>query len=130
MVTLNEGYRQAWVRFFASEDKSWELAELMNLVEIGCAAYIEESITGNSREILLDYLSRVLETLKNNEYSNTEIEKKLIQSDDTFIFVKLFLNSNPKLSVIIPPRWYELAASAKRKRRWAFPHRWLFGWGR
>jgi hypothetical protein len=40
LVTLKEGFRQAWSRFFDAQDeaeKYYELAELLNLFEIACA---------------------------------------------------------------------------------------------
>ena len=53
LVTLNEGFRQAWGRFLSDEveDREYELAELMNLFEIACAAYDEGSIHGQLSHI-------------------------------------------------------------------------------
>ena len=110
LVTLNEGFRQAWERFLADDiqDRDYELAELMNLLEIACAAHGEGSITGNSHTLLFDYLNRVLRALIHNSYANEQIGL-LLQSKDTYKFVRRFLKAEkPRLSVTVPPRWYEI----------------------
>ena len=47
LVTLNEGFRQAWERFFQAQgaQQDAELAELLNLFEIACAIYLEGSLS-------------------------------------------------------------------------------------
>jgi hypothetical protein len=108
LVTLNEGFRQAWDRFLSDnvQDREYELAELMNLLEVACAAHEEGSITGNSRTLLFDYLDRVLRALIRNPYANEQIGS-LLQSKDTYKFVRRFLKTKPRLSVTVPPAWYE-----------------------
>jgi hypothetical protein len=110
LVTLNEGFRQAWERFLAEDvqDREYELAELMNLLEIACAAHAEGSITGNSHKLLFDYLDRVLRALIHNSYANEQIGL-LLQSKDTYRFIRGFLKTETRnISVTVPPRWYEL----------------------
>lgn len=106
---LNESFRQAWDRLFKADldSKSYELAELLNLLEIVCASYLESSLTGNSRTLLKDYLDRVLSLLVNNAEIERRVSEELIQSPKTFKFIKRFLRQKRGiLSVTIPPNWY------------------------
>ena len=68
LVTLNEGFRQAWTRFFDAqqEGQHYELAELLNLFEIACAIYLEKSLSGNARALMFEYLDNVLQHLVRN----------------------------------------------------------------
>jgi hypothetical protein len=109
MVTLNEGFRSAWTRFFAAEgaDRETELAELLNLFEIACAICLEGSLSGNSAVLIREYLNNVLRMLAGNDYARTHVDP-LLQDANTFIFIKRFLKSKRSgLSVTIPPEWYE-----------------------
>ena len=96
IVSLNEAFRQAWDRYFNAkpEQKSYELAELLNLLEIACAVYLEWSLSGNARELIFDYLRRVLSLIIEHKEISTEIEKKLLQDKETFLFIKKFLRNN------------------------------------
>ena len=51
MVTLNEGFRTAWGRFLSASEqqKTTELADLLNLFEIACAVWQEGSVSGLGR---------------------------------------------------------------------------------
>ena len=109
-VSLNEGFRQAWTRFFdaSPQTKSYELAELLNLLEIGCAIYLEGSLSGNARKLTLEYLRNVLQHLVEDDYTNAQIPV-LLQAPHTFIFIRRFLNQKVQhLSVTIPPRWHQM----------------------
>lgn len=60
LVTLNDGFRQAWQRYLSGkndEQKQYELAELMNLLEIACALYNGGSLSGMSRKIVEELCS-------------------------------------------------------------------------
>ena len=50
LVTLNEGFRQAWERCLQPQideaTSNYNLAELLNLLEITSAIYLEKSISG------------------------------------------------------------------------------------
>jgi hypothetical protein len=110
MVTLNEGFRSAWERYLRSEDleKAAALAELLNLFEVACAAWAERSITGNSAELLQEYLQSVLRLLAGNKAISEEVSKELIQDRTTFKFIRLFLQRNRTLPrVYIPLSWYQ-----------------------
>jgi hypothetical protein len=115
LVTLNDGFRQAWGRFFSEtgDRRKNELAELLNLFEIACAIYLENSLTGNSRTLMREYINSILRILVKNEYTNTEVGS-LLESESTFVFIRKFLKEKgPELSVIIPPKWYQGPARLK-----------------
>lgn len=113
LVTLNEAFRQGWERYLQRDETvtglaDSELAELLNLLEIACAIYLEGSISGNSRKLLLDYLNNVLSVLSRHENVNLKA-LELLQTDRTFEFIKKFMKKKPaELSVTLPPKWYEL----------------------
>src|SRR6266849_6392399 len=74
-VTLNEGFRQAWERCLRPQDEdatNYELAELLNLLEIACAIYLEKSLSGNSRKLISEYLESALSLLIKTPRSTTE----------------------------------------------------------
>lgn len=110
LATLNEAFRESWDRFFRADagSKTYELAELLNLFEIACASYAENSLSGNSRKLLKDYLDRILRTLVKNDEVKQVVTTQLLQSPETFIFIKRFLRERKadSLSVTIPPEWF------------------------
>ena len=109
MVTLNEGFRSAWSRFFAASgtQQEIELAELLNLLEIACAIRLEGSLSGHSATLMSEYLENVLLLLVKDTYSREHIPP-LLQNADTFIFIKRFLKlRKDTLSVTVPNEWYE-----------------------
>jgi hypothetical protein len=117
MVTLNEGFRSAWDRFFLAtgEQKTAELAELLNLLEIACAVRQEGSLSGNSVKLLDEYLKSVLRMLTSNAYICDQVELLLLQDKTTFIFIKHFLSANgSSLNVTIPVKWYQQYSEAPR----------------
>ena len=109
LVSLNEGFRSAWQRFLDADkdSKDYELAELLNLIEIGSAVYLESSLTGNSGQLMFSYLGSSLKLLSADE----EVKKrasKLIQSETTFAFTREFLKKMKKQpNSDVPPEWYE-----------------------
>ena len=110
-MSLNEAFRQAWQRFLsAGEDtKSYQLSELMNLIELACAIHLENSLFGASNELIKEYLADVLRLLIKDTYTRTEIPT-LLQGPKTFIYIKKFLKAKrDNLSVTIPLEWYERA---------------------
>jgi hypothetical protein len=108
LVTLNEGFRSAWGRFFLAEgeQKALELAELLNLFEIACAIREERSVSGNSAELLREYLDDVLRLLTGNTYICQQVGP-LLQDERTFIFIKRFLKARSHPRVTIPVEWYQ-----------------------
>jgi hypothetical protein len=114
LVALNEGFRQAWERCLQlrpteqQAELTYQLAELLNLLEIACGVYLERSVSGNSRQLLVEYLNGVLSLLIKNPSFSNQIPQ-LLQTEKTFIFIKRFIKEKPKsLSVTIPPNWYQL----------------------
>jgi hypothetical protein len=110
LVAINEAFRQAWQRFLTAQDdgaKSYELAELMNLLEIACGTLNERSLAGVSHGIMAAYLKEVLALLIDNEYAKCEITK-LLNGPTTFGNIHQYLNiERPSpLSVTIPKEWY------------------------
>jgi hypothetical protein len=109
LVSLNEGFRSAWGRFFTAkeEQKTAELAELLNLFEIACAIRLEGSVSGNSAELLREYLDNVLRLLTGNSYICQQVGP-LLQNEATFIFIRKFLkDSRSRPDVMIPLEWYQ-----------------------
>ena len=107
LVTLNEGFRQAFERYLGSPSLE-NLAELLNLLEIACAIYLERSVAGNSRILLGEYIKSVVSILAGNQIVGGQAAS-LLQSRNTFAFVKRFIKEKPAaLSVTIPPAWYQL----------------------
>ena len=111
LVTLNEGFRQAWERCLQKQQEpgipKYDLAELLNLLEIGCAIYLENSLTGNSRELMREYLGSSLALLIKTEAVNDQAFL-LLQTEKTFSFIKQFLKEKPPDMSITPRKWYEL----------------------
>jgi len=98
-VTLNESFRQAWERYLQRDQTETgladsELAELLNLLEIACAIYLEGSISGNSRKLLVAYLNNVLSVLTRHQVVNLKA-LELLQTEKTFEFIKRFMKKRP-----------------------------------
>jgi hypothetical protein len=90
LVMLNDGFRQAWQRFFAADDnKDHEFSELMNLLEIACGIHKEKSLVGVSRELSQEYLEHVLLLLEANEDARRRIEAA-IHTPTTFKYIARF----------------------------------------
>ncbi len=111
LVTLHEALRQAWSECFAARERGnfdYELGNLLNLLEIACAIYLEKSLTGNSRVLGSEFLSDTLKLLTNNEIIS-EKTVKLLQGQNTFIFIKRFLKENRVgPGVVLPVEWHQL----------------------
>src|SRR5262249_17979792 len=91
------------------EQRSYQLAELLNLLEIACAVYDEWSLSGNARKLVYSYLKNVLSDLIKHKEISAEIEKKLLQDKETFFFIKKFLSKNGAKLKMIPVAWYQLS---------------------
>jgi hypothetical protein len=93
LVTLNEACRQAWHRFLSAngeEERQYEFSELMNLLEIGSAIYLEGSLAGVSRELIEEYLGNALSLLESNQDARARIER-MRHSPTTFKYICRFL---------------------------------------
>jgi hypothetical protein len=114
IVTLNQAFREAWGHLSYAEDeirKEFAIAELLNLLEIACAIRLEKSLSPKTKKLIDDYLKNVIQALKRNPSINA-IAKQLIQASTTFEFIKQYHNKfirqkRKRLSVVIPPEWYE-----------------------
>ena len=93
LVTLNDGFRQAWHRFLPTteeEERQYEFSELMNLLEIGCAIYLEGSLSGVSRELAEEYFGNTLSLLEAHPEARSRIET-MRHSPTTFKYIRKFL---------------------------------------
>jgi hypothetical protein len=64
-------------------------------------------VSGNSAELLREYLDNVLRLLTSNAHICVQVEP-LLQDKTTFIFVKRFLKVNrSRPDVTIPLAWYQ-----------------------
>jgi hypothetical protein len=109
LVTLFEASRQAWQRFLSAEteDIKWyELAELMNLLEIASAILNEKSFAGASKDLLRDYLNEVVSLLRNDQYASSAIER-MFSAPTTFEHIRKFYNAKSALSVTKPKQWFQ-----------------------
>jgi len=98
LVALNEGFRQAWQRFLLAlsthndTDQQYELSELMNLLEIASAIYIERSLAGVSRELMAAYLDRSLRLLRDNENTSKRVAA-MRDTPNTFKYIQKYVQS-------------------------------------
>jgi hypothetical protein len=111
LVALNVAFRASWWSFLNAtkdEDKQFELAELLNLVEIACAICQENSLAGNSRDLMRAYLNTILNILINNQGVSVMVRTSLLEDKKTFLHIKRFIRNKPSyLSVTIPAEWYQ-----------------------
>jgi len=112
MVMISEASREAWKRFLSAqneETRSYELAELMNLLEIACAILNEKSFAGVSKKLLNDYLNEVVSLLCNDVGASKAIEG-LFSSPTTFEHIRKFYNArrSEPLSITTPKQWFQL----------------------
>ena len=104
LVTLNEGFRQAWQRCFAPEsNKDHEFSELLNLLEIACGIHWEKSLFGVSRELSREYIEHVLLLLEGNEDARRRLVGA-VHATTTFKYIARFRagmrKRNPQLGMI------------------------------
>lgn len=92
MLTISEAARGAWKRFLSAKDndtRSYELAELMNLLEVACAMVNERSIAGASEELLRELLRQELDLIDNDDYAKREIAT-MLSAPHTFEEIRKF----------------------------------------
>jgi hypothetical protein len=92
LVTLNDSFRQAWQRFLAAEDETsrqHEFAELLNVMEIACAIYLEKSLAGVSRKLAEEYISHILTLLESNDDAQERLAS-MINSPTMFEYIAGF----------------------------------------
>jgi hypothetical protein len=111
MVTISEASREAWKRFLSAKDdrsRSYELAELLNLLEIACSILNEKSFAGASKRLLKDYLNEAVTILRDDPNASNAIEE-LFSSPSTFKEIQKFYKAkrNNPLSVTKPKQWFQ-----------------------
>ena len=80
LVTLNDGFRQAWQRYLAVPEaapetaKNYEFFELLNLLEIACGIHCEKSLFGVSRELSQEYTEHVLLLIEHSQDARGRLE--------------------------------------------------------
>lgn len=91
LITLHDGLQNGWSRFLNATDdrKSYEFAELANLMEISCALYRNRSLTGKPRELMRDYLISSLRLLADNTDARARL-RSLAETPSTFAEIKAF----------------------------------------
>ena len=92
LVTLNDSFRQAWLRFLTAKDdasRQYEFAELLNVMEIACAIYLEKSLAGKSRKLAEEYISHILKLLENDPEKRERLVC-LINAPTTFEHIRKF----------------------------------------
>lgn len=93
LVSLYEAMRAAWGRYFQAEKPeqiNFEFAELINLIELACAVYLDAAVHGAMREMLEEYLIEVLDLLRaDGEARNRMVD--LMERPNTYKYLKRFL---------------------------------------
>lgn len=92
LVSLYEALRAAWGRYLKAEkpdQTEFEFAELVNLLELACAAYLDGGVHGAAREMLKEYLLEVLEILRDDEGARGRITR-LMGRPNTYKYLKGF----------------------------------------
>jgi hypothetical protein len=91
LITLHDGLQRGWGRFlYAAEDrKSYEFADLINLMEISCAMYLDRSLTGKPRKLMRDYLIECLKLLAGNSDARARFQI-LASTPTTFSEIREF----------------------------------------
>lgn len=105
LVTLNEGFRQAWQRFLEAKNEQvaqYEFSELLNLFELACAIQSEHSLVGVSRELAEAYIKDSWELLSNSEDAKKRIRVTLT-TPKTFNYIRQFLGKKYCSSLLEPP---------------------------
>ena len=96
-ISLNESLRQAWIRYQNSGDDDFEtqasFADLMNLLETGCALHFDGVLSGNTGLLLKDYIIAVLRRIQHDQDARGRIEP-MIDRPGTFKWLWKFYRAN------------------------------------
>lgn len=104
LVAISEGLRAAWARYLATEDETtakFQFAELVNLLELACAILIDKAVHGAAREILDQYVAKVLRILANSPSACDRIAE-LKEDRDTFKYVRRYANETQRGRELVP----------------------------
>lgn len=93
LVSLYEALRAAWGRYLQAEEPvqvEFEFAELINLIELACAVYLDAAVHGATREMLEEYLVEVLEILRADDVARKRMAG-FMERPNTYKYLKRFL---------------------------------------
>ena len=104
LITLHDGLQRGWVRFLNATDehKSYEFADLTNLMEISCALYLNKSLTGKPRELMRDYLVDCLRLLASNSDARARL-RILASAPTTFAEIREFERRHRRSLSLLEP---------------------------
>lgn len=118
LVAISDGLRAAWERYLATEDKAaaeFQFAELVNLLELACAILIDKAVHGAAREILDQYVTKVLTILANSPSACEQIAQ-LREDRDTFKYLRRYANETQRGRELAPLLARVLNPSARHAR--------------
>lgn len=98
VVSLNESLRQAWLHFRSAngeEDIQYAFSDVINLLEIACAANEDGLFVGETGKIMKKYLVHVLQAVAQDASAKQRIEK-MLEIPGTFQHIYRFVLSNRK----------------------------------
>jgi hypothetical protein len=105
LVALNESLRQAWLQFRRAEgedDVQYTFSDVMNLMEIACAAREDGLFVGETGDMMGKYLLHVLKAIAEDTSAKARIEK-MLGVPGTFEHLYRFVRSHRKSIVIELP---------------------------
>ncbi len=121
MIPLNAEIREMWEQYVESFGSApsetaleletlergiaTKLERLMNVLEIAAAIEVEGTLSGVSRQLMRDYLRRMLDIIISDDYTNSRVSD-LLQDEKTYIFIRRFLRQRDRVSAVLPPNWY------------------------
>ena len=105
LVSLNESLRQAWLHFRQAkpeDDIQYAFSDVINLMEIACAASEDGLFVGETGKVMEKYLLDVLRAVAQNESAKARIEK-MLEIPGTFEHLYRFVRANRNEIVIKLP---------------------------
>ncbi len=93
IVTMNAEFRTLWNTFLFAEqerEKAFYFSELLNLYEIACGIYLENSLSGVSRELIGEYITETLAHIENSDDCRRRLGEART-GPTTFKYLKKFL---------------------------------------
>lgn len=107
LISLMSEFRTLWGEVLKHENKDdesdvedkfeYDLAEVLNLLEIASAICNEGSLAGKSKEICMDYLRKCLSMISKEEFVKKHIPS-LCEEDENFCNIREFIRKTPALA--------------------------------
>jgi hypothetical protein len=96
LVSLYDSLRQAWDRFLKAEgdQRQYEFAELMNLLELACAIHSDRSLVGAPKQLIVNYLEDLLPVILKNQDAFQRIAG-MRKGPETFKYISRFSMRGP-----------------------------------